>query len=628
MSASKKIQNFIKKQNSLGTLRFITCGSVDDGKSTLLGRMLYEAQLLFDDQVENLKKDSERIGTQGKEIDFALLVDGLSAEREQGITIDVAYRFFSTEKRKFIVADSPGHEQYTRNMVTAASNADSAIILIDARNGLMPQTKRHTFIANLVGIKTLIVAVNKMDLKNYSQKVFNSIVDKFKKDILSCTSFDEVYFVPVSALKGDNIISKSSKMRWYKENTLMQILENLHIDNSLTNDFVFPVQYVNRPNSNFRGYSGTICSGNVQINDSLMISGTKEKALVTEIYVGDINVSESSSGDSITLVLDKDVDISRGDVLTSEDFKINKSRAYLSKLIWFDNDKCYPNRSFILKTAHKTVNCELLKIKNKIDVNTFGREVAGYLNMNDIAEVELLLDQESTITPYAINKTLGNFILIDRKTNLTVAAGIIEHDLRRSTNVQWQKTEINREARLAILGQKSCVIWFTGLSGAGKSTIANLVEKKLSFENKLTYMLDGDNLRHGLNKDLGFKKEDRIENLRRVGEVAKILYDSGVIVVASFISPYIKDRQRIRDLFPSDDFIEVYVEASIENLKLRDPKGLYAKAEQNEIPNFTGISSDYQPPNKPELHINTDQKSAEESSEEVLKYIFKNVFRK
>ena len=628
MTAKTEIKDFIKSQNELETLRFITCGSVDDGKSTLLGRMLYEAKLIFDDQVDNLIKDSKKNGTQDGEIDFALLVDGLAAEREQGITIDVAYRYFSTENRKFIVADSPGHEQYTRNMVTAASNAELAIILIDARNGLMPQTKRHSFIANLVGIKKIIVAVNKMDLINYNKDTFNRIVQNYKDDVLSTLNFHDVDFIPVAALTGENIVRNSKKMSWYHGKSLMTILETSKLKDKVSKSFSLPIQYVNRPNLDFRGYCGTVSTGSLKSGDSIIVSSSEQKAKINEIYIGNKKVSKCSAGDAVTITLDKEIDISRGDLLYKNSPGLKKNKAFLSSLIWFSDKKCFSNRSYLLKTANNLMSCEIVKIKNKININSFEKISTGSLSMNDIAECEILLDHDSFLLPFDTNQTLGNFILIDKQTNLTVAAGIIKHHLRRSANIKWQDTEINREARLDILGQKSFLIWFTGLSGAGKSTIANLVEKKLASDRKATYLLDGDNLRHGLNKDLGFKKEDRIENLRRVGEVAKILYDSGIIVLASFISPYAKDRQKIRDLFPVDDFVEVYVEASLKNLKSRDPKGLYAKAERNEIPNFTGISSDYEPPSNPEIHINTDEKSAEESAEEVLRYILKHVFRK
>ena len=621
MTNNSEIKKFINKQNSLDTLRFITCGSVDDGKSTLLGRMLYEAHLIFDDQVDSLVSDSKKIGTQGGEIDFALLVDGLAAEREQGITIDVAYRFFSTEKRKFIVADSPGHEQYTRNMVTAASSAEVAIILIDARNGILPQTKRHSFIASLVGIKKIIVAVNKMDLINFEKDIFEKITKDYKENVLPELEFDEVNFIPVSALGGDNIISNSPKTTWYSGKPLMSMLESINIDNKENDLFSMPVQYVNRPNLNFRGFSGTISSGSLAVNDEILVSSSLQTANVNEIYIADKNAKSCNEGDAVTITLNKEIDISRGDILFNKTYEVQKSNAFLTNLIWFNEKACFSNRSYILKSGNKQTGCEVLKIKNKININNYEKISAGSLEMNDIAECELLLDNELCLLPYSKNKTLGNFILIDKTSNLTVAAGIVKYDLRRATNVKWQDTEITRQKREKILNQKAFVIWFTGLSGSGKSTIANIVEKKLSADGILTYLLDGDNLRHGLNKDLGFKKEDRIENLRRVGEVAKILHDAGIVVLASFISPYKKDREAIKSLFTDKDFIEIHVDADLETVKLRDPKGLYIKALEGKIPNFTGVSSAYEVPESPDIKINTKDTSAENAAQKILEYI-------
>lgn len=617
----KNITEFINKQNSLSTLRYITCGSVDDGKSTLLGRMLYEAQLIFDDQVDSLVKDSKKIGTQGAKIDFALLVDGLAAEREQGITIDVAYRFFSTKKRKFIVADSPGHEQYTRNMVTAASNAELAIILIDARNGILPQTKRHSFIAHFMGIKNIIVAVNKMDLVNFDQTIFESIVQDYKKNIQNQLSFSKVIFMPVSALEGDNITSNSENMPWYTKEPLMKILESIQIDNKDKKYFSMPVQYVNRPNLDFRGFSGTISSGKLKCGDAIKEPHTNQVAEVTEIFIGDKNTQQASKGDAVTITINKEIDISRGDLLVDENSSISKNNAFLTTLIWFDKEECFQNRTYLLKSANKQSNCEIIKIKNRININNYEKVSAGSLAMNDIANCEIYTDEDIFLQPYSENNTLGNFVLIDKKTNLTVAAGTNLHELRRSANVIWQETEIDVETRKKFIGQRPLVLWFTGLSGSGKSTIADLVEKKLSSKRKLTYLLDGDNLRHGLNKDLGFKKEDRIENLRRVGEVAKILHDAGLVVLASFISPFKKDRKKIRSLFADGDFIEIHIKASLDAVKARDPKGLYKKALEGNIPNFTGISSDYEEPKNPEIVIDTEKIDSVKASELILQYL-------
>ena len=618
--SDSEIKDFINKQNSLSTLRYITCGSVDDGKSTLLGRMLYEAQLIFDDQIDSLIKDSKKIGTQGDKIDFALLVDGLAAEREQGITIDVAYRFFSTKKRKFIVADSPGHEQYTRNMVTAASNAELAIILIDARNGIMPQTKRHSYIANLLGIKNIIVAINKMDLVNYEQDVYNKILQDYKEQVLGELNLTEVNFIPVSALEGDNITNNSSNMLWYKGKPLMELLEGTIVDNISNSEFLMPIQYVNRPSLDFRGFCGTISSGKLEAGDDIYVCGSNEKAKIKEIYAGDQKRNTASADDAVTVTLDREIDISRGDVISSHS-DINLNKSFLSSLIWFDPKECYQNRNYLLKMANRTTNCELVKIKNKININNFERVNTGSLEMNDVAECEFILDTDCFILPYLENKLHGSFILIDKQTNLTVAAGVIKHALRRSSNVTWQENDIDRKKRQEILNQKSLILWFTGLSGSGKSTIANMLEKKLSSQGLLTYILDGDNLRHGLNKDLGFKKEDRIENLRRVGEVAKIMHDAGIIVLASFISPYKKDRKRIREMFPENEFIEIFVDADIDTVIARDPKGLYKKALKNEIPNFTGIGSDYEKSNSSEIVLNTEKINPEQAVNKIMEYL-------
>lgn len=623
MSAKNEISKFIEQQNALSTLRYITCGSVDDGKSTLLGRMLYEAQLIFDDQVDSLISDSKRLGTNGENIDFALLVDGLAAEREQGITIDVAYRFFSTKKRKFIVADSPGHEQYTRNMVTAASNAELAIILIDARNGIMPQTKRHSFIANLVGIKNVIVAVNKMDLISFDEKKYKKIVEAYLNEVSSKLNFLDISFIPVSALNGDNIVKKSESMSWYKGSSLIKLLENAETQKAESSSFSMSVQNVNRPNLNFRGYSGTVSSGAVKIDDELQVSGSKQTAQVKEIYIGDNLSSSCSEGDSVTLTINKEIDISRGDILHEKNFSYSKNSKFLTNIIWFSPNKCYPNRSYLIQSANKKINCKIEKIKNKINVNNFEKISAGFLEMNDIGQCEISTDSGICLLPYDYSKTFGNFILIDKATNLTVGAGTVRHELRRSSNVTWQSTEVDRKSRQNILNQDSYILWFTGLSGSGKSTVANIIEKKLAEQGKLTYLLDGDNLRHGLNRDLGFKKEDRIENLRRAGEVAKLLHDTGVIVIASFISPYEKDRKNIRELFPEGEFIEIFVDAKMETLQSRDPKGLYKKAMEGKIPNFTGIGSEYERPKKPEIVIQTDNIHPEESAEIIMEYIEK-----
>ena len=623
MADKSEIQKFINHQNSLDTLRFITCGSVDDGKSTLLGRMLYEAQLIFDDQVDSLVKDSKKIGTQGDKIDFALLVDGLAAEREQGITIDVAYRFFSSENRKFIVADSPGHEQYTRNMVTAASNADLAIILVDARNGILPQTKRHSFLINLMGIKQVIVAINKMDLVKYDQKVFSALKDEYQKHVAEKLNFNEIKYIPVSATEGDNIIKDSKNMQWYKGDQLMETLEKIEVFKQNSESFSMPVQIVNRPTLNFRGFCGRISSGELKTGDVIKVTNSGEKANVEKIFNGDADVDKANEQDSVTITLNKEIDISRGDILTSSTDSLEMVKSFAGKLVWFDEEPGYTNRQYILKTSHSQKNCEIVRIKNKIDVNTYKKITATKLSMNDIAECEIVLDDRLTMSSFESNKTLGNFILIDKISNLTIAAGMMLHSLRRSENVRWQDTDVNLGMRQRIIGQEATVIWFTGMSGTGKSTISNLLEKKLSSEGRLTYLLDGDNLRHGINKDLGFREEDRIENIRRAGEISKILFDAGIIVLASFISPYASDRLRIKSLFPKGKFHEVYVKSSIETLKKRDTKGLYAKALKGDIPNFTGINSPYEEPKKPDLFIDTDKTNPQEAVVLINNYLKK-----
>lgn len=624
MDAVSEVKSFISKQNSLGTLRFITCGSVDDGKSTLLGRLLYEAQLIFDDQIDKLMVDSRKVGTQGGEIDFALLVDGLAAEREQGITIDVAYRFFSTEKRKFIVADSPGHEEYTRNMVTAASNAELAIILIDGRKGVLEQTKRHSYIAHMVGIKNIIVAINKMDLINYSEAEFIKIVDDFQKNVASELDFESVKFIPISALKGDNIVSKSKNMLWSNSEPIMSILETEEILQKKSQSFAMAVQLVQRPNLDFRGFSGNISSGEITIGEDIFVASSKKSAKVKEIFSAQGHKNKATTGDAITLTLDKEIDISRGDILVSDLNTINSSNIFNVNLIWFNQTPCKLNRNLIMKIGTKTTNCKVINFKSKINVNNLSKDVCNQLEMNDIGICELKTDEQISFKNYKDINDLGSFILIDKQTNLTVGAGIINFKPRRSDNVVWEKSDIDFQKRCGLLGHKSKLLWLTGLSGAGKSTIANKLEIALHNKGMLTYILDGDNLRHGLNNDLGFSEPDRIENLRRVGQVAKLFVDAGVVTIASFISPFAKDRDNIRSLFPNDQFFEIYIKTSIEVAKKRDPKGLYKKALTGEIPNFTGINSPYEEPINPELIIDTDKINPDKAVNIIIDLLEKN----
>ena len=621
MKSSNSVEEFIHKQNALTTLKFITCGSVDDGKSTLLGRLLYEAQLIFDDQVDSLISDSKKIGTQGEEIDFALLVDGLAAEREQGITIDVAYRFFSTDARKFIVADSPGHEQYTRNMITAASNAELAIILIDARKGVLEQTKRHSFIVNMVGIKNIIVAINKMDLINYNEEQYKSIIENYKKTVADELDFESIEFIPISALKGDNITESSKNISWFKSRSIMELLEQANIEKKSKNTFCMSIQNVLRPNSDFRGFSGQVSSGKLSSGDIVYVGKTTQKAKVESIFLGFDKEKICHEGDSVTLCFDKEIDISRGDLITTNPSYIDNGNIFDANIIWFNEAKCYKNRSYLLKIGTKTINAKIEKFKHKIDINSFMKVACSSLRMNEIARCEVRVDENIDFKPYSEERTIGSFILIDKQTNLTVGAGTINHGLRKSSNVIWEKHDVERSDRNLMLGHTSKVLLFTGLSGSGKSTLSNCLEKELYSRKILTYSLDGDNLRHGLNKDLGFTVEDRIENLRRVGEISKILYDSGVYVLASFISPFAKDRRNIKKLFKDEDFIEIYVKCDIDSLKKRDPKGLYKKALSGEIPNFTGINSLYEEPENPALVLDTSKLTINECLKIIIDYL-------
>jgi bifunctional enzyme CysN/CysC len=620
MKNSTAINQYLKEQASLDLLRFITCGSVDDGKSTLIGRMLYESQMIFDDQVASLKKDSQKHGTQGEDIDFALLVDGLSAEREQGITIDVAYRFFSSSKRKFIVADTPGHEQYTRNMATGASTAGLAILLVDARNGVMTQTKRHSFIVSLLGIKKVILAINKMDLVNYDQKTYQQI-DQHYRSFAKNLKFDHIQSIPISALKGDNVYEKSATMKWYTEQTLFSYLETVKVTSAKSSKFILPVQRVNRPNLDFRGYSGTIASGNIKVGEEIRTVPSNQKAKVKELFIGDKSIKSSSNKQSITLTLNKEIDISRGDIICKKDSIVESADQFNINMIWMSEENCFPGRSYIAKIHNNSSTVKILDIKKIYNVNTLEHSPGKQLELNDVAEVTVSLSKNVPFMSYQENKNMGSMIIIDPISNQTIGVGMINFALRRAQNIHLQSLSITKELREKINGHKGQVLWLTGLSGSGKSTIANALEKQLYAEGKKTYVLDGDNIRHGLNKDLGFTDKDRVENIRRVAEVAKLMCDAGLIVITAFISPFRTEREMARSLFQSEEFKEIFISTPLKIAEQRDPKGLYKKARSGEIPNFTGINSPYEKPIKPELTIDTSKTSITQSVKKILEII-------
>ena len=620
MKHSIAINQYLKEQASLDLLRFITCGSVDDGKSTLIGRMLYESQMIFDDQVASLKKDSQKHGTQGEEIDFALLVDGLSAEREQGITIDVAYRFFSSSKRKFIVADTPGHEQYTRNMATGASTADLAILLVDARHGVITQTKRHSFIVSLLGIKKVILAVNKMDLVNYDQKTYQQI-DQDYRDFAKNLNIEHIQSIPISALKGDNVYEKSKMMKWYDEPTLFSYLETVKVSSAKSSKFILPVQRVNRPNLDFRGYSGTIVSGSIKVGEEIRTVPSNQKAKVKELFIGDKSIKSSTNKQSITLALNKEIDISRGDIICKKDSIVESADQFNLNMIWMSEENCFPGRSYIAKIHNSSATIKILDIKKIYNVNTLEHSPGKQLNLNDVAEVTVSLGKNIPFLPYQENKNMGSMILIDPLSNQTIGVGMINFALRRAQNIHLQSLSITKELREKMNGHKGQVLWLTGLSGSGKSTIANALEKELYAEGKKTYVLDGDNIRHGLNKDLGFNDNDRVENIRRVAEVAKLMCDAGLIVITAFISPFRTERDMARSLFQSGEFKEIFISTPLKIAEQRDPKGLYKKARKGEIPNFTGINSPYEKPLHPELSLDTSKTSITQSVKKIREII-------
>ncbi|MFL5236747.1 MAG: sulfate adenylyltransferase subunit CysN [Rhizomicrobium sp.] len=620
------LAKFLAEQEGKSLLRFLTCGSVDDGKSTLIGRLLYDSKLLFDDHLSALEKDSKKHGTTGDDIDFALLVDGLEAEREQGITIDVAYRFFATDKRRFIVADCPGHEQYTRNMATGASNSELAVILIDARKGVLTQTRRHAYIASLLGIRHVVLAINKIDLVNYAQDVFEPIVEDFKafaKDL----GFANLVAIPMSARFGDNVIEKSPNTPWYDGPTFLSHLETVDVDTALAEKpFRMPVQWVNRPNLDFRGFSGTIASGRIRKGSKAVVAKSGRESTVKRIVTMDGDLNEAVAGAAVTICLADEVDISRGDVLCEPTARPEVSEQFSAHVLWMMDDEMLPGRQYLLKVGTATVPATISELKHKVDVNTLEHLAAKTLQLNEVGYLNISTSRPIAFDPYVENRDTGGFIIIDRFTNATAGAGMIDFGLRRATNVHWQAMTTNKRLRSAIKGQRPAVLWFTGLSGSGKSTIANIVEQRLCGLGRHTYMLDGDNVRHGLNRDLGFTDADRVENIRRVGEAARLFVDSGQIVLVSFISPFRSERRMARELLEPGEFIEIFVDTPIEVCMQRDPKGLYEKAKAGEIVNFTGIDSPYEAPELADMVLRTVERSPEQSAEDVIEFLLERGF--
>ncbi|MDH4383323.1 MAG: sulfate adenylyltransferase subunit CysN [Gammaproteobacteria bacterium] len=617
---AENIDAYLEQHQHKSLLRFITCGSVDDGKSTLIGRLLYDSKMIFEDQLAALEADSKRVGTQGQQIDFALLVDGLAAEREQGITIDVAYRFFATDKRKFIVADTPGHEQYTRNMVTGASTADLAVILIDARKGVLTQTRRHSYLAQLIGIRNLVLAVNKMDLVGYDEQRYKDIVADYRAfaDSIGIAAFTAM---PISGFMGDNITAPSSNMPWYTGPALLPHLEHVALDVTAAQDqpFRLPVQWVSRPNLDFRGFAGLISGGRIRPGDAVRVLPSGKVSTVTRVVTLDGDLEEAVAGQSITLTLADEVDCSRGDVLAAADSPPQVADQFEATLVWMSDEPLVPGRSYWLKLGTQNVSAQIQTPKYQVNVNTMEHLAAKTLDLNAIGVVTVTTDKPLVFEAYAASHDLGGFILIDKFSNGTVAAGMLHFALRRSQNVHWQALDITREAHAAQKQQQPRVLWFTGLSGAGKSTIANLVEKKLHALGRHTFLLDGDNVRHGLNKDLGFTEADRVENIRRVGEVAKLMTDAGLIVLTAFISPFRAEREMVRAMLPAGEFVEIFIDTALAEAERRDVKGLYKKARAGELKNFTGIDSPYEPPEQPEIRIDTSSMTPEDAAEEIVR---------
>ncbi|CAI8817676.1 sulfate adenylyltransferase subunit CysN [Pseudomonas sp. IT-P4] len=610
---------YLQQQQNKQLLRFITCGSVDDGKSTLIGRLLYESKVLFEDQLGQLEADSKKLGTQGDELDFALLVDGLSAEREQGITIDVAYRFFATDKRKFIVADTPGHEQYTRNMVTGASTADLAVILIDARQGLLTQTRRHSYLVSLLGIRKVVVAINKLDLVDYSQALFERIEAEYRAFAAQIGLLD-IQCIPLSALRGDNMLQASPNTPWYQGPSLLAYLEDVPLEQDRQSNAAFrlPVQWVNRPNLDFRGYCGNVVAGSVSVGERIRVLPSGQQSEITGILGSAGEQQQALCGQAVTLTLKDEIDISRGDVIALADAPPAVADQFEATLVWMDEQPLLPGRPYLMKIGYRTVGMSCANLKHRVDMNSLEHLAAKTLELNGIGVCNLHLDRPIAFDAYADNRDTGGFIVIDRLSNRTVGAGMLHFALRRAQNVHWQAIDVNREAHAALKGQSPRVLWFTGLSGAGKSTIANLVERKLHALGRHTYLLDGDNVRHGLNRDLGFTEADRVENIRRVSEVARLMLDAGLITLVSFISPFRAERDMARSLAGDGNFLEIFIDAPLALAEQRDPKGLYLKARRGELKNFTGIDSPYEPPVAPDIHIDTQFESAEAAAERIV----------
>ncbi len=616
--AGDAVADYLKTHEAKPLLRFITCGSVDDGKSTLIGRLLFESKCLFDDQLAALQADSRRHGTQGERIDYALLLDGLAAEREQGITIDVAYRYFDTDQRKYIVADCPGHEQYTRNMATGASTADLAVVLVDARKGLLPQTRRHSYIISLLGIGQVVLAVNKMDLVDYDAAVFNRIRDEYAA-LATQLGIAQVQAIPLSALEGQNLSARSTLTPWYEGPSLLEHLDSVQITpHDSSSGLRLPVQWVNRPHQDFRGFAGTVAAGQVRPGDAVVVLPSSRRSTVKQVIGPDGPLQQAVAGQAITLTLADEIDVSRGDVIAAANDPPEVADQFAAHVLWMDDAALLPGRPYWLQIGTRTVAASISEIKHRVDVNTQERLAAKRLELNEVGYCNLSLDEPVAFAPYARNRTLGGFILIDRQRNATVAAGTLDFALRRAGNVHWQHLDVDKAARARIKGQQPKVLWFTGLSGAGKSTIANQVEKRLHAQGRHTFLLDGDNVRHGLNRDLGFTDEDRVENIRRVAEVARLMADAGLIVLVSFISPFRAERQMARERFEPGEFIEVFVDVPLEVAEARDVKGLYRKARAGQIPNFTGIDSPYEAPQAPELHLHAHREDLATMVERVL----------